>query len=49
MKKEYSEPQIETAFMAPMNALCTSGEENSNLNGNGNGENPWDYGRAPKF
>jgi len=49
MSKLYDQPQIETAYIVAMKVLCTSGEEDSNLGGHGDGKNPWDYGRAPKF
>ena len=46
-KKRYFQPEIEIVTMAPLAALCESGDK-TNLGGEGNGENPWDYGRVPQ-
>ena len=48
MKKQYIQPEIETYPITALTVLCTTGE-NAGLNGDGDGNDPWPYGRAPKF
>ena len=46
MKTPYQHPTTTLLPVCMTNTLCVS-EIDNNLNSNGTGEDPWNYGRAP--
>jgi len=49
MNRQYIQPEIEIYPITSLTTLCNSSEENAGLGGEGNGDDPYTHGRAPKF
>ena len=47
MNKQYIQPELEIYPITALTVLCSSNEENVNMENSGS-ENPWTGGRAPR-